>query len=252
MKRLSNFIILVLALTNCQHNIEIPQSEEQTMADPNKGAVVEAAAAGGTVDYWLTKGDQSVLLQQQTALTFGTTNNRYTNITVDTTQTFQTIDGFGYTLTTGSAYLINHMTSTARTALLQELFGNGPTSIGISYLRVNVGASDLSPTVYSYDDLPAGQTDPTLQNFSLAPDEADMIPVLQQILTINPNIKVFGSPWSPPKWMKDNNSSIGGRLLPQYYSTFANYLVKYIQGMQTRGITIDAITIKHCVILTHE
>jgi len=241
MKLLSCVAILLLASTSCQHNIDLPQQEQQSQNNPNSPAV-EAAAAAGTVDYWLTKGDQSVLLQQQTSLTFGTATNRNANITVDTTQIFQTIDGFGYTLTTSSAYLINHMTSAARTTLLQELFGSGTGSIGVSYLRVNVGASDLSPTVYSYDDLPAGQTDPTLQNFSLAPDEADMIPVLLQILTINPNIKIFGSPWSPPKWMKDNNSSVGGRLLPQYYSTFANYLVKYIQGMKTRGITIDAVT----------
>jgi glucosylceramidase len=235
-------VVLLLAFISCQHNIDLLKEEEQqSQANPNKPGV-EAALAGGTADYWLTKGDQSVLLQQQTPLTFGTVTNRNANITVDTTQTFQTIDGFGYTLTTGSAYVINRMSSAAKTALLQELFGSGSSSIGISYLRVNVGASDLSPTVYSYDDLPAGQTDPTLQNFSLAPDEADMIPVLLQILTINPNIKIFGSPWSPPKWMKDNNSSIGGRLLPQYYSTFANYLVKYIQGMKTKGITIDAIT----------
>jgi len=242
MKLLLCFAVLFFAITSCQHDIEIPQQEDQSQPDPNKGISPEAAAGAGTVDYWLTKGDQSVLLQQQAALTFGTTNNRNANIVIDTTQIFQTIDGFGYTLTTGSAYLINHMNSTARTALLQELFGNSATSIGVSYLRVNVGASDLSPTVYSYDDLPAGQTDPTLQNFSLAPDDADMIPVLQQILAINPAIKIFGSPWSPPTWMKDNNSSIGGKLLPQYYSTFANYLVKYIQGMQARGITIDAIT----------
>jgi glucosylceramidase len=235
------FAVLLFSLTNCEHSIELSSNQEdQTL--PNKGGDVEAAAASSIADYWLTKGDQSVLLQQQTPLTFGTVTNRNANITVDTTQIFQTIDGFGYTLTTSSAYLINHMSSAARTTLLQELFGTSSSSIGISYLRVNVGASDLSPVVYSYDDLPAGQTDPTLQNFSLAPDETDMIPILQQILAINPNIKIFGSPWSPPKWMKDNNSSIGGRLLPQYYSIFANYLVKYIQGMQSKGISIDAIT----------
>jgi glucosylceramidase len=241
MKLTTCFAILLFALTNCQHNIDFKEETLQAQANANKGGA-EAVLAGSTADYWLTKGDQSVLLQQQTSLTFGTANNRYASITVDTTQIFQTIDGFGYTLTTSSAYLINHMSSGARTALLQELFGSGTGSIGVSYLRVNIGASDLSPTVYSYDDLPAGQTDPTLQMFSLTPDEADMIPVLLQIVAINPNIKIFGSPWSPPTWMKDNNSSIGGRLLPQYYNTFANYLVKYIQGMKAKGITIDAIT----------
>lgn len=235
--------ILILTLTNCQHNNDLPK-DDHLAAGPNsaKGNLSPESVTAGFVDYWLTKGDQSVLLQQQSPLTFGTINNRYTNIIIDTTQIFQTIDGFGYTLTTGSAYLINRMSTSAKAALLQELFGSGTNSIGVSYLRVNVGASDLSPAVYSYDDLPAGQTDPTLQSFSLTPDEADMIPVLQQILTINPAIKIFGSPWSPPKWMKDNNSSVGGRLLPQYYGAFANYLVKYIQGMLSRGITIDAIT----------
>lgn len=245
MKLAPAFLLGILALSqiNCRQNLEFEkESAIPSRQNSEKGSPGPEAAASGSVDYWLTKGDQSVLLQQQTPLTFGTTNNRYTNITIDTSQTFQTIDGFGYTLTTSSAYLINRMSTSAKAALLQEIFGSGTSSIGVSYLRVNVGASDLSPIVYSYDDLPAGQTDPNLQNFSLAPDEADMIPVLQQILTINPTIKIFGSPWSPPAWMKDNNSSIGGRLLPQYYNTYANYLVKYIEGMQARGIIIDAIT----------
>jgi glucosylceramidase len=93
--------------------------------------------------------------------------------------------------------------------------------------------------------MPAGQTDPTLANFSLAPEEANLIPVLKEILQINPQIKILGSPWSAPTWMKTNNSSIGGSLLPQYYSVYANYFVKYIQGMQTKGIRIDAITIQN-------
>ena len=88
--------------------------------------------------------------------------------------------------------------------------------------------------------MPAGQTDINLQNFSLAPDQTDLIPVLKLILAINPNIKILGSPWSPPAWMKNNGSSVGGSLLPQYYNVYANYFVKYIQGMKAQGITIDA------------
>jgi glucosylceramidase len=90
--------------------------------------------------------------------------------------------------------------------------------------------------------MPAGQTDPTLANFSLSQDTIDLIPVLKQILTINPGIKIMGSPWSPPVWMKDNGSSVGGSLLPQYYSVYAQYFVKYIQQMRAKGIVIDAIT----------
>jgi glucosylceramidase len=81
-----------------------------------------------------------------------------------------------------------------------------------------------------------------LQNFSLRKDQSQVVPVLKKILAINPQIKIMGSPWTAPTWMKSNNHSVGGILLPQYYSTYANYFVKYIQAMKAEGITIDAIT----------
>jgi glucosylceramidase len=198
------------------------------------------------VEMWLTKGDQSALLEkQQGIISFGTTTNSYPNIDVDSTVSFQSVDGFGYTLTGSSAYLINQMDVTSKASLLNELFGSANNSIGISYLRISIGASDLSPEVFSYDDMPTGQTDPTLANFTLSKDTVDLIPILKQILTINPNIKIMGSPWSPPVWMKDNGNSIGGGLLPQYYAAYANYFVKYVQAMKAKGITIDAVTIQN-------
>ncbi|MES2881733.1 MAG: glycoside hydrolase family 30 beta sandwich domain-containing protein, partial [Bacteroidota bacterium] len=172
---------------------------------------------------------------------FSSTNANAT-IEVDSSQRFQTVDGFGYSLTGGSAWLINKLSATDKNALLQELFGKNENSIGISYLRISIGASDLDAEVFSYNDLPGGQTDPTLAQFSLSKDTVDLIPVLKQILAINPNIKIMGSPWSPPTWMKDNNNSKGGSLLPQYYNVYAQYFVKYIQAMKAKGITIDAIT----------
>lgn len=195
------------------------------------------------VDFWLTQSDQSALLQKQsTILSFGTISNAYSFIDVDTTQAFQTIGGFGYTLTGGSAYVINRLSSVEKTSLLQELFGSGNNSIGISYLRISIGASDLNAFVFSYDDMPAGQTDINLANFSLNPDKADLIPLLKEILAINPSIKILATPWSPPVWMKDNGSSVGGSLQTQYYNVYAQYFVKYIQQMKAEGITIDAIT----------
>ncbi|HCT24034.1 MAG TPA: glucosylceramidase, partial [Chitinophagaceae bacterium] len=178
-------------------------------------------------------------------LSFGTSSNTNPTIDIDTTTQYQTVDGFGYTLTGGSAQLINDMIANDRANLLNELFGNGANSIGISYLRVSLGASDLSSAVFSYNDLPSGQTDPTLAQFSLSFDTVNVVPVLKQILAINPNIKILASPWSAPVWMKDNNSSIGGSLLPQYYSVYAQYFVKYIQAMKARGITIDAVTVQN-------
>jgi glucosylceramidase len=198
------------------------------------------------VEYWVTKGDQTATLQKQTAtLSFGTTANNNANIEIDTTKTFQTVDGFGYALTGGSAYLINHMDDASRTTLLNEFFGNGENSIGVSYLRISIGASDLDAAVFSYNDLPAGQTDLTLSNFSLSKDTVDLIPVLKKILAINPNIKIMGSPWSPPVWMKDNGNSIGGSLKPEYYPVYAQYFVKYIQAMAARGINLHTITIQN-------
>ena len=115
-------------------------------------------------------------------------------------------------------------------------------SIAVSYLRISIGSSDLNASVFSYDDIPAGQTDVNLDHFSLSQDTIDLIPILKQILAINPNIKILGSPWSPPLWMKDNGNSIGGSLLTQYYDAYARYFVKYIQQMQASGIAINAIT----------
>lgn len=198
------------------------------------------------VAFYLTTGSQSALLQKQnTVLAFGTESNFYPVIVVDTTQTYQSIDGFGFSLTDASAGLIADLPSSMQADLLKELFGSDSNSISISYLRISIGASDLSTSVYTYNDMPAGQTDVNLQNFSLRKDQSKVIPVLKSILAINPNIKIMGSPWTPPTWMKTNNNSIGGSLLPQYYSVYAQYFVKYIQAMKAEGITVDAITIQN-------
>ena len=192
----------------------------------NSPVVTNPTLTGDQVEAWITKGDQSALLRKEiTNLVFSSPTNTFSTIDIDSNATLQTIDGFGYTLTGGSAVLINNMGETEKSRLLQELFGKDSNSIGISYLRVSIGASDLSPEVFSYDDMPAGQTDLTLQYFSLSKDTVDVIPILKRILAINPAIKIMGSPWSPPTWMKDNKNSVGGSLLPQYYNVYANFFV---------------------------
>lgn len=234
----ARFLILFLLIGTL--SIQSNCKKANLIAGGNNPLVI---SQGPRISYWITKGDRSELLQNQnTQLLFETVSNSYPYIDVDSTKTFQTIDGFGYTLTGGSAYVINRLTPALKTALLQELFGNDTNSIGISYLRISIGASDLNASVFSYDDMPAGQTDTALARFSLSQDTLDIIPLLKEILAINPNIKILGSPWSPPLWMKDNSSSKGGSLLPQYYGVYARYFVKYIQQMKAEGITIDAIT----------
>lgn len=198
-----------------------------------------------TNEFWLTNADKSVLFQKQSLSEKINTDASTQTITINENETYQSIDGFGCALTGGSAILLNKMSQANRTSLLKELFTADGSNIGISYLRISIGASDLSDHVFSYDDLSAGQTDTAMANFSLAPDKIDLIPVLKEILAINPNIKILGSPWSAPTWMKTNNSSIGGSLKPQYYSAYAKYFVKYIQQMNAEGINIDAITIQN-------
>lgn len=218
----------LLSCSNSSDSSSSPQPSPQPVANE--------------VDFWLTKADGTVKLEKQNAvLAFNTNYNMYANIEVNAAQTYQSVDGFGFTLTGGSAEVINQLIPSKKQQLLQELFGSSASSISVNYLRISIGASDLNGTVFSYNDLPAGQTDVTLSNFSLTPDN-QLILLLKEILLINPNIKIMATPWSPPTWMKTNGSSVGGSLLPQYYNVYANYFVKYIQQMSAQGISIDAIT----------
>lgn len=196
-------------------------------------------------EWWLTNTDKSALLEKQKALLPVAQNQSLPAILVDETKLFQTMDGFGYALTGGSAILINAMTPETRNALLNELFGNRENELAVSYLRISIGASDLSDRVFTYNDLPAGETDPEMKKFSIEPEKKDLIPVLKEILKINPGIKIMGSPWTPPVWMKTNKSSKGGSLLPEFYDAYALYFVKYIHAMKSEGIRIDAITIQN-------
>jgi glucosylceramidase len=199
---------------------------------------------------WLTYPDRSALLAEQSPkLAFTSTAPTGQVIDVDSAKTYQTMDGFGYALTGGSAMLIHHMDAAKRAALLHSLFTTEGDGIGVSYLRLTVGSSDMNDHVYSYDDLPEGQTDPDMAHFSLAPDETDVIPVVKEILAINPQkktpIKILASPWSAPLWMKTTGKAQGGVLLPEYFPAYAKYWVKYIQGMKAEGITIDTLTIQN-------
>ena len=199
------------------------------------------------VTIWLTDPAHSIFFQQQPD---GSPDKSGVPagdavISMDEKKTFQHVDGFGWALTGGSAQHIMAMSPAARTALLKELFGTDSNHIGGSYLRVSIGASDLNDHVFSYDDLPAGQTDTALQHFDLGPDKKEVIPVLQEVIAINPEIRILGSPWSAPTWMKNNHDTRGGSLLPQYYRAYANYLVKYILAMQENGIGVSAITIQN-------
>ena len=200
------------------------------------------AFAQKPVSVWLTNADGTAMLQRQPSIPWHDSPAGQEGITIDDKVTYQTMLGFGHALTGGSAQLLMKMTPGARQALLNELFGSGPNDIHTSYLRITLGASDMNERVYTYDDLPAGVTDEPLQRFSLAEDEKDVIPVLKEILAIQPSLQLLASPWTAPTWMKTNNDVKGGALKPEDYGTYARYFVLYLQGMQARGIHVSAVT----------
>lgn len=193
-----------------------------------------------TVTPFITSGDQTRLLQQQAAVSFG--SNSGTNpstVTVNAGTTYQTMDGFGYTLTEGSAEVISGMAAAQQNQLLNDLY-NPATGLNASLIRISIAASDLSSSSYSYNET-SGDTN--MNNFSLnGPDLTYLIPIIKKIQQINPNIKILATPWSAPRWMKTNNSWIGGSLQTQYYAAYARYFVKYIAAMQAQGIPIWGIT----------
>ncbi len=198
------------------------------------------AASGPAVSVWETTADQSQLLAPQASATFNAGNGSASQtITVNPSTTYQSMTGFGASFTDSSAWLVAN--SPLRSQIMTKLFS--PTNgIGLDFLRQPIGASDFSQSLFSYDDMPSGQTDPTLAHFSIAHDNAYILPVLQQALSLNPNVTIMATPWSPPGWMKSSGSMIGGSLNSGDYQVFADYLTKFVQAYDAAGVPISLIT----------
>jgi len=199
------------------------------------------------VNAWLTASDQSRLLEPQTPIAFSAdtaTNGKV--IYVNENHHFQQMDGFGASMTDSSAWLIyTQLNEDQRQDVMNALFS--PTKgIGVSITRIPMGASDfVNGDAYTYDDMPPGQTDPQLVNFSIDHDRAYIIPSLQDALKINPDLKIMASPWSPPAWMKTSDELGHGSLLPEYYEAYANYFVKFIQAYEAENVPVYAITLQN-------
>ena len=202
-----------------------------------------AAAGGSPVQVWLTDVGADQWLVKQNDVSFQTQpETNPLTIDVNDKVKYQKITGFGAALTDSAAYLINGLPAADRNTLMKNLFSS-TSGAGLSMVRSPMGATDFTATGnYSYDDMPSGQTDPTLSHFSIQHDQAYIIPELKQALALNKNIKVTSTPWSPPGWMKTSGSMIGGTLLDQDYPVLANYFVKYIQAYQKAGVPITYVT----------
>ncbi len=208
--------------------------------------VAPSLAPGPAVEAWVTTGDKTRLLARETGLAFGNTASLPLNIDVDANRRYQTMAGFGASITDASAWLLqNRMSAAQREALLQELFGRGQTGVGFDFTRLTIGASDFSRSHYSLDDRPAGETDFPLAHFSIDANRADVLPVVKRALAINPKLMVMASPWSAPGWMKTTGSLIQGTLRPEMHDVFARYLLRYVDAYAAEGVPIRALTLQN-------
>jgi len=211
---------------------------------------------GPTVSVVLTTNDEANLMAAQPNINFatGSTADAGTNtVVVDPTQTYQSIEGFVAAFTDSAAWLLETVEPPANLpGTLNDLFTRNGDGIGLSFMRIPMGASDIALSVYSFDDQAVGTTDPTLADFSIAHDRAYILPLIQQAKALNPQMKLMANPWSPPGWMKDPSSMsqvsmMGGTLLmtSANETAFANYFVKYLQAYQTAGVPIDYISLQN-------
>ena len=196
---------------------------------------------------WLTTADGKFKLADGGSVAFTSGQPTVPTVVVDPTRTFQTMDGFGGAITDSSAVVLYRLSPAARAATMRMLF-DPSSGDGLSYLRQPIGGSDFVATApYTYDDIPAGQTDYDQRHFSIAHDKAEILPLLREARRLNPQLQIVATPWSPPAWMKTSKSLIGGRLIddPPIYRSYALYLTKFIEAYRAQGVTINAITVQN-------
>jgi glucosylceramidase len=205
-------------------------------------AASPAAAASARV--WVTTPDGAEKMHDRGAVAFAPGGSDVLTISVDPSRRYQSMDGFGASITDSSAQVLYGMSRSQRNAAMHSLFADDR----LSFLRQPIGASDfVAGPHYTYDDVSAGETDYRLRHFSIDHDRKQILPLLRQALRLNPQIKVIGSPWSPPAWMKTNQDLVGGRLIdsPRIYDAYARYLVKFVRAYKREGVPIYALTVQN-------
>lgn len=212
-------------------------------------ALLAAPAAGGWsdgVESWVTDLTTDQRLTKQPTVAWQRDPAGHQNvIVVEPTRRYQTMAGFGASMTDSSAHVLSMLPAEARTSIMSELFS--PTEgIGLSMLRQPMGASDFAVEKgYTYDDQPAGQTDRDLSDVSIAHDRKDILPRLREAYELNPQLSFMASPWSAPGWMKDTDSLTQGSLLPKYHRAYAQYFVTFIRAYAGAGIPTDYLSLQN-------
>jgi glucosylceramidase len=162
-------------------------------------------------------------------------------IALDPAAPKQEVLGFGGAMTDATCYVLSQMSAAERTPLMREIFA--PDEMAMNVCRTCIGASDYSRTVYSFDDSP--EPDPELKRFSIDHDKAYILPMLREARKANPELFLFSSPWSPPGWMKPNNSMLGGAMRKTSFGPYAKYFMKFLDGYKAEGVAIDAVTVQN-------
>ena len=205
-----------------------------------------AAQTAASIRWWVSSADLKQQLAGQPPLEFrsGPAANGEV-IEVNPAVTFQTLLGLGSSLEPSTCSNLRLMSATDRARTIERLVS--PTAgIGMNLMRLCIGTPDFTGDPwYSYNDLPAGETDPELKRFSVEKDRAYILPVLKLARQKNPNLLFFASPWSPPGWMKTTGTMIGGEVRPRWYPAYAEYFVKFIRAYEAEGIPIYAVTIQN-------
>ncbi|WP_229490874.1 glycoside hydrolase family 30 protein [Pseudoduganella namucuonensis] len=222
----------------------------------------EGAPGDGKVAIWLTTGDQSRLFARQPDIALGAAPPPRTpwsqgvetagplpapphTIDIDPASRHQKMVGFGAALSEASAWVLRQrLTPEQRGALLAELFGR-ERGIGLSFARLYLGSSEFARSQYSYNDLPAGEEDPGLTQFSVDADRALVLPLAQDALALNPDLELVASPASAPGWMKSGGALVKGTLRPEAYGAYARYLKRYVDVLLEEGVPIYALTVQN-------
>src|SRR5271170_1757958 len=189
------------------------------------------------ISVWVTSGDERFVVAPRVTWRPASGTPLNDQLQLNPSIKFQETLGFGGAFTDATCYMFNQLAPSAREQLFHELFH--PSEMGLSTGRVCVGASDYSTKVYSYDD---GEPDPDLTRFSIDHDREYILPMLRQARRVNPDLFLFSTPWSPPGWMKFNNSMLGGSMRNQYFPAYAKYYLKFLQAYAAEGVPIQALT----------
>ena len=208
------------------------------------GSGTRSPAAIPQAEVWVTTADGRSVLSRRPDVSFSSGPSQGLDVAVDDDRRYQHFYGIGASVTGASAALIDGLPDAARDDVMSALFSRRD-GIGLSLLRQPLGANDFSVGSYSYDDVPAGESDPALAGFSLGRDGTHVLPLVREARLLNPSLAVVASPWSAPAWMKTEGSLVGGSLAPEHARAYADYMVRALEEYAAAGVPVQGITLQN-------